>query len=193
MKKLLIIILLFFIAISACSQNLNKSIYSGGMLFLQAGYTIAENRHQSINDFSFGIGGILKFYFCRYFTTGIYGGTQRTKYSSVNSENSNINLSYGGPFLGFSLKAGKFRYTLSAFVGKGTVKNLHIESQNNNMLTDAYLYKNSTMVFSPILSLDYAMSQRLLLTLQTVCLTTKFDVDKTLYNPTFQIGILFYR
>ena len=163
------------------------------MLILQPGYTITENRHQKIKDVGFGIGGILRFYFYGYFTAGIYGGTQRTKYTSTHAENSYINLGYGGPFLGFSRKAGKFRYTVSAFAGKGTIRNLHIESQDNNVLTDAYLYKNATIVFSPILSLDYAMSQKLQLTLQTVCLTATFDDDKSFYNPAIQIGILFNR
>lgn len=193
MKKLLLNIIFFFIIISAFSQDSNNNKYSGGMLILQPGFIITENGHQNIQNYNFGVGGILRFYFYRFITAGIYGGTQRTKYNSSNSENSYISLGYGGPILGFSRKARKLRYTLSAFIGKGTIKNLHIESQNNNMLTDAYFYKKSTLVFSPVLSIDYAVSQRLLLTLQTVCLTAKFDEDKTLYNPTLQLGILFNR
>jgi len=190
MKRLLLIIILFCIAKPVFSQNLNENTFSGGMLILQPGYTFAENNHQTIKDISFGVGGILRFYFLGYFTAGVYGGVQKTSYHSFNSKNSYINLSYGGPFVGLSHRTGKFRYTLSAFVGIGSVKNLHVENQNSDMLTDAYLYKNSATVLSPILSLDYALTQRLFLTAQTVCLTTKFD-SKTLYNPTFQIGILF--
>lgn len=193
MKRLLFGYILLMIGISAFSQNAGKNIYSGGMLILQSGYTITENRHQEIKHVSFGIGGILRFYFCKYFTVGIYGGTQKIKYNSTNSQSSYINLGYGGPLLGFSQKTGKIRYTVSAFIGGGKVKNLHIESQNDNMLIEAYLYKNSTIVISPILSFDYAMSQRLFLTLQTVCLVAKLNNDNTLYNPAFQIGVLFYR
>jgi len=192
MKKLLLIISLFFITLSASTQD-SENIYSGGMLILQPGYIITENGHQSIKNLNLGVGGILRFYINRYITVGIYGGTQRTKYYSSNSKNSYISLGYGGPILGFSRKYGNLRYTLSAFVGKGTIRNLHIENQNNNMLIDAYFYKKSTIVFSPVLSIDYAVSQRLLLTVQTVCLTAKIDDDNRLYNPTLQLGILFNR
>ena len=179
--------------ISAFSLDTNKNIYSGGMLFFQPGYMITENEYQNIHHFNFGIGGILRFYFYEHFTAGIYGGSQRTNYHSSNSKNSYINFGYGGPILGFSRKARKLRYTVLAFIGKATIRNLHIESQNNYMLVDAYFYKYSTLIYSPILSIDYAVSQRLLLTLQTVCLTAKFDNNKSLYNPTIQFGILFNR
>lgn len=181
------------VGLSAFSQNINKNIYSGGMLVLQPGYIIAENNHQKINELNFGIGGILRFYFSEYFTAGIYGGTLKTTYHSTNSKNSYINLGYGGPFLGFSHKSGKFRYSASAFIGMGSIKNLHIESQTNNLLSDAYLYKSSTMVLSPILSIDYALSEKISITLQTVYLAATMSNNKPLYNPTVQLGILFNR
>ncbi|MCU0471979.1 MAG: hypothetical protein MUC93_01265 [Bacteroidales bacterium] len=192
MKRFLVLILYFFIAVSTFSQNITKNKYSGGMLVLQLGYTYTANRHQNIHDVSFGLGGILRFYFYDFLTAGIYGGTQKTKYSSTNSGSSYLNLGYGGPFIGISRKAGKLRYSISAFAGKGTIRNLHIESQNNNTLTEAYLYKNSTMVYSPIICLDYALSQVLNLTFQTTMITAKSDNNK-LYNPTFQMGVLFSR
>ena len=192
-KLSLLGILILLCSIPAISQNEKDNIYSGGMLLLQPGYAFTENRHQEIQDPSLGVGGILRFYFHKHLTVGIYGGTQRVNYNSSNSENSYLNLGYGGPFLGFTQKKGKIRYTLSAFVGGGTVKNLHIENQSDNLLSEAYLYKNSTLIISPILSLDYALTQRLNLTFQTVCLSGKFDGDKTLYNPVFQIGVLFCR
>lgn len=193
MKRVFIVFLILLNTFSALPQEDIKNVYSGGMLIVQPGYAVTRNNHQDINDLSFGLGGIIRFYFFDFLTAGVYGGTQKTKYSSSNSESSSISLGYGGPFLGFSLRKNNFRYTVSAFVGSGSVKNLHIEKQNNNVLEEAYLYKNSTVVLSPILSVDYAMSQRLLLTLQTVCLMAKFDGDKRLINPTLQVGILFNR
>jgi hypothetical protein len=102
-------------------------------------------------------------------------------------------LGYGGPFIGFCYKSGRFRYTASAFAGMGTIRNLHIENQNGNELTDAYLYKHSAFVISPIVSLDYALTQRLMLTFQSVYLVAQYDKDKILQNPTFQVGVLFNR
>lgn len=192
MKKLSLIICLLLFITSAFSQNSKKNIYSGGMLFFQPGYMITENEYQDIRHPDFGIGGILRFYFYDTFTAGIYGGTQRTSYNSSYSENSYITVGYGGPIVGFSRQFGQFRYSASAFVGKATIRNLHIEKQDSHLLVDAHFYKYSTLVYSPVLSVDYALTQRLLLTLQTVCLTSKFD-NKSLYNPTVQFGILFNR
>lgn len=163
------------------------------MLIFQPGYATTTSNHQDISGISFGLGGILRLYFSNSIAAGIYGGTQKTGYSSTNSENSSISLGYGGPFVGFSRKVGRYRFTTSAFAGMGTVRNLHIESQSNSKLNDAYLYKHSALVFSPILSTDIALTQRLLLTLQAVYLIAKYDGSKTLFNPTFQVGILFNR
>jgi hypothetical protein len=193
MKRVFFIGTFFIIAASAYSQTPPKPVYSGGMLIFQPGYTLTTSNHQTLRDVSFGIGGLLRFYFLDYFTAGIFGGSQKTRYNSSNSENSYLNLGYGGPFLGFSHKSGKFRYTASLFAGKGSIKNLHIEKQNNQVLNEAYWYKYPVTVFSPILSLDYSLSQRLVLTLQTVYLTATYDGDKKLRNPTVQVGILFNR
>jgi hypothetical protein len=193
MKRIVFVSLLILVAFSSFAQNEKSNIYSGGMLILQPGFTFTSNNHQDINDLSFGLGGILRFYFFNYFTAGVYGGTQRTSYSSANSQSSNISLGYGGPFIGFSHKSGRFRYTFSAFAGMGTVRNLHVENQNGNELTDAFLYKHSAFVMSPIISLDFALTQRLMLTFQTVYLVAKFDNNKAIQNPTIQLGILFNR
>lgn len=193
MKRVVAIIILNITFNLAFAQDEKPNIYSGGMLILQPGITTTTNNHQDIRDTSFGLGGILRFYLFNHFTTGIYGGTQRTGYQSSNSDNSNISLGYGGPFVGYSQKIGRFRLTASAFMGMGTIRNLHIESQNVNTLSDAHLYKYSAIVISPIISADFAVTQRLLLTVQGVYLNAHYNRGKRLQNPTLQIGILFNR
>lgn len=170
-----------------------KGIYSGGMLLFQPGYTLTSNDRQDIKASSFAIGGILRMYFGKHFTAGIYGGSQKTTYPSANSIHSYFNFGYGGPFVGLTHKSGKIRYTLSAFAGMGSIKNLHIENQTGETLSEAYLYQHSALVYSPILSLDYALTKRLSLTFQTLCLTGTYDGGKTFFNPTMQVGLLFNR
>jgi hypothetical protein len=191
MKKLLIL-LLFSPCFLSFSQD-KKTLYSGGMLIVQPGQTFASNDHQVIRDGSTAIGGIIRFYFGKCLTAGIYGGSQKTTYISANSENSSFNLGYGGPFFGGSITAGKLRYTASAFIGMGSIKNLHIENQNGNELTEAYLNPYSAFLISPILSIDYSLTKKIALTVQTVCLMGKYDGNKKLTNPTLQVGILFSR
>lgn len=170
-----------------------KSLYSGGMLLFQPGYTMASNDLQDIKASSLAIGGILRVYLGKYVTTGIYGASQKTTYPTTNSINSYFNVGYGGPFLGITRQSGNYRYTLSAFAGMGSIKNLHIENQNNQTLAEAYLYQHSVFVYSPILSLDYALTKKISLTFQAVCLMGTYDGGRRLFNPTMQAGILFNR
>ncbi len=150
------------------------------------------NSHQKISDNSFGIGGILRFYICDRFTAGIYGGTQKADYKSANSDNSYVNIGYGGPFIGISSKRDKIRYSVSAFAGMGTIRNLHIESQNGSELIESYLYQNPVFLLSPIISIDYLITQKISATAQSVLLTGRVN-GRSFYNPIIQIGILFSR
>jgi len=174
-------------------QRDKKGVYSGGMLLFQPGYTLTSNDKQDIKAPSLAIGGILRLYFGKQLTAGIYGGSQKTTYPSANSVHSYFNFGYGGPFVGLTHLSGKFRYTLSAFAGMGSIHNLHIESQTGEVLTEAYSYQHSALVYSPIFSMDYALTKRLSLTFQTLCLTGSFDGGRTFYNPTMQFGVLFSR
>ncbi len=177
---------------SMATEPMARNLYSGGMLILQPGKMSATNPYQNISDRSSGLGGILRLYFGRYATAGIYGSTHRTTYSTPGSENSTLNLGYGGPFAGFSMRRSRFRFTLSAFAGRGTIRNLHINQQDGQKLIDATLHQESVWVLSPIISVDYALTHRLVFTLQMARPTTSFN-NHPLYAPTFQAGLLFNR
>lgn len=192
MKRITLGILAGLIALSVFSQKKQNALYSGGMLILQPGYTFTANEQASIHGMSKSIGGIIRLYFMHYFTAGIYGGSQTTSYLTSGSENSYINVGYGGPFIGLTLKKGKFRYTASGFVGMSKIKNLHINTQQTNLLQDAHLFVSNSILYSPILSIDYALTKRLYITSQAICLTGQFE-ENSFYNPTFQLGILFSR
>ncbi len=194
MPRYFTIIWLISLTFQAFAQGKKeKELYSGGMLFLQPGYTISSNNLQEIKSNSIGIGGILRFYFFDHFTAGIYGGTQKTKYKTPGSNNSYINLSFGGPFIGVSEKLNKFRISLSFCAGKGSVKNLHIENEYNHFLLMSWYYKDPAFVMTPLLSVDYSLTNRLKLTMQGVCPIALYGEDRSMYNPTLQIGLLFNR
>lgn len=184
---------LFLISTVSFAQTNDKALYSGGMLIYQPGYLITDNNYQEIGSSSIGLGGILRIYPKPWLAVGIYGGSKKSTYSSTQSNNSYISLSYGGPLVGVTHKTGRMRYSLSAFVGHATIRNLHIEKQEEHILLDAYLSKTNTLIYTPILSVDYAITQRLYATLQTVCLTAKYGSNQMLYNPTVQLGLLFSR
>ena len=193
LKKIGFIVAFLLMVTGTFAQESKKDIYSGGMLFYQPGYTIAANPHQEITGLSNSIGGILRFYFWDHFTCGIYGGSQKTHYATSNSSNSYMNIGYGGLFAGGVVKTGKFRFVLSMFAGKGAVTNLHVESETQTVLDDAHLYKYGVFVFSPIFSVDYALTSKISFTTQMICLTTQTPEKNYFYNPTFQIGVLFNR
>lgn len=189
--KLLVISVLLFCSVLLTAQT--GSIYSGGMLVFQPGITITHNGHQDISAGSGSVGGILRMYFGKNLTAGIYGGSQTTHYQSIGSSDSFFKIGYGGPFFGYSRLQGKFRFSSSLFAGMGSVTNLHIDTHTGDQLGDAWLHKSSTVLFSPIISIDYAITKRLFVTAQTICLTGKYDGNKWFCNPTLQFGILFSR
>ena len=168
-----------------------KGKYSGGMLFLQGGGIIYNNQHQQIQDISYGFGGILRIYLYKYLCIGIYGGTQKTNYHTQLSKNSYLQIGYGGILVGGSIRKNNFRYSLSACMGGGSVKNLHIENQYKQTLLTSYLYKNPVFIVSPLLSVDYFISPKIALTLQGTCLFGINSQQNPLYNPCLQVGILF--
>lgn len=195
MKHLIVVMVLLCVIPCKGLQGETKprSIYTGGMLVFQPGITLTSNPFQSIHASSSSVGGILRFYFGDLLTAGIFGGSQQAGYNTAGSENSYVSFGYGGPFVGMSTRQGKFRYTLSAFAGRGTLKNLHIESEWNNSLSEASFFEHSMMVFSPIVSVDYAITARISLTIQAICLYGRLPENREFWNPTLQLGVLINR
>ncbi|MDD3739680.1 MAG: hypothetical protein PHH30_00430 [Bacteroidales bacterium] len=192
MKKLLLLCTIIIINISCFSQE-KAQLYSGGMLFLQPGYTIAENQYQKIERLGFGIGGILRFYIKEQFFIGIVGGSQKTKYSSIGSDNSYISLGYGGPMIGYTYHKNKLRFCAGLSLGRGKLKNLHIQTQNGVNLTNADYYSYKAWVGYPMLSLDYMMSDKIAFTSQVIFLGAHYNKNDLYFCPVFQLGILFNR
>lgn len=182
-----------FILLTVHAVQANRPAYSGGMLIYQPGFSITSNPHQDIREFNSSIGGILRFYLGKYLTVGAYGGSQKTYYNTSGSENSFTSLGYGGPFVGLSHLTGKMRFTASAFAGQGTLKNLHIQHQNDANLVDADLYIQPVMVFSPIISIDYAITARISFTVQAVCLYAGLNDNHKYVSPALQFGFLISR
>lgn len=183
-----------FSQIQSVKSELNtgkKDKYSGGMLFLQGGGIIYNNQHQQIKDFSYGFGGILRIYLYKYICIGIYGGTQKTNYHTQLSKNSYLQIGYGGILVGGSIRKNKFRYSLSACLGGGSIKNLHIEEQSKQRLLESYIYKTPVFIVTPLVSLDYFINPKIALSLQGTCLVGINNHHNPLYNPCLQIGILF--
>ncbi|MDD3685967.1 MAG: hypothetical protein PHE56_04280 [Bacteroidales bacterium] len=189
-RIILLVALLLTLKISAQE---NKYIYSGGMLFLQPGYTIAHNPYQNIEATGFGIGGILRFYIGNHFCTGIYGGSQKTHYNSTGSANSYISLGYGGPFVGYTYFKNRMRLCLSVGAGGGKIRNLHIQTQTGSVLNQAEYFINSAFVAYPMISLDYMMTQKIAFTSQLICIGALYNQNDLYFCPVFQIGILFNR
>jgi hypothetical protein len=163
------------------------------MLFFQPGYAIAKNDSQNIKAFGLGIGGLMRFYLKDHLTLGIAGGSLRTTYKSVNSDNSYISLGYGGPFFGYTLSRPKFRFCVALSIGMGRIKNLHIEEQDGVVLNSASFYSYSAKLAYPIISLDYHITQKISVVFQTIFITAHYNKNDLYFCPVFQIGIAFSR
>jgi hypothetical protein len=189
------LILLFLACLKPASeaQSPASPIYSGGMLMLQPGISYASNPHESFKGVSFGLGGILRFYFRGNFTAGITGHSHKTTYTTSGSEHSTLSLGYGGPFAGYSKGYEKFRVTAGVFGGMGTLRNLHIDQQTGNLIGKAYLYRHRAYVFSPLISLDFHLTAKLSLVIQAMVPIATYDKDRIYINPAAQIGVVFNR
>jgi hypothetical protein len=187
------LLVVFFLWMSSLTFAQQNPLYSGGMLVYQPGYFSGTMKHGEINTMSNSVGGILRFYPVGNLTVGIYGGKMHTAYKTEGSEDSYFDFGYGGPFVGYSRLSNNFRFTASVFGGIGKIKNLHIISQTGTVLHSSELLKTRALVFSPIVSFDYAISKRIFITAQTLCLTSFFEQSQHFYNPTLQVGILFSR
>lgn len=184
------ILMLFSGLAKAEKGSSDNNIYSGGMHILQPSVVNLQNAHGQYSTYGNGIGGILRFYLGSNFTAGIYGGSQSAGYKTEGSDDSYVNLGHGGLFVGFTQKYGRWRYNISLGAGRGSINNLHIESQNGNELADAFLYDFGTIVYVPFAGVDYELTPRLLLTMQA----SYFFGDKMNYqSPVLQIGLLFNR
>jgi hypothetical protein len=192
MRQSTIIFVFLFVFHIAFSQS-EKTIYSGGMLLFQPGITIAENPQQQIETISFGIGGILRFYAKDHLCFGLFGGNQKAKYTSSFSKNSTISLGYGGVFFGYTNKINRFRFCTSLSLNKGRIKNMHIEKQDGTQILEGDYYSHPAWVGSPILSLDYALTEKISFTSQLICLTAFYKQNDLYFCPVLQLGVLFNR
>lgn len=188
--KVIFVSLLLVGTISAQEQ---KPLYTGGMLFLQPGYSIAENQYQNIESIGFGLGGFVRFYIKKHFIIGIIGGNQKTNYETTGSVNSYFSLGYGGIFFGYSQKLKRLRLSVAVSTGMGKIKNMHIEKQTGEKISSAYYYAHKTFVAYPVFSLDYSILEKLSAVAQMILLTAHYNKNDLYYCPSFQLGVAFNR
>ncbi len=191
--RLSTVLFIFIFSTVFCFSQTEKALYSGGMLLFQPGITIAENPQQQIETLSFGIGGILRFYAKDHWCFGLFGGNQKAKYTSSFSKNSTISLGYGGVFFGYTKKMNRFRLCAYLSLNKGRIKNMHIEKQDGSQILEGDYYSYPAWVGSPILSLDYALTDKISLTSQLICLTAFYKQNDLYFCPVLQLGVLFNR
>ncbi|MDD2635026.1 MAG: hypothetical protein PHW82_05960 [Bacteroidales bacterium] len=191
-KTLVLIFLLTVLFLEIFSQN-SKPLYSGGMLFFQPGYTIMHNPYQKVESVGFGLGGILRFYPTKHICVGVSGGSQKTKYNTIGSENSFITLGYGGFIFGYTIAKDKFRFCASIGMARGKLRNFHISEQTGVEIKDAAFYSYGAWVTYPMLSFDYMLTKKISFTSQLINLTAVYNENDLYFCPVFQLGILFNR
>lgn len=190
MKLFLLLIVIIAAMKAKAEDKADKNIYSGGMHILQPSLVNLTNLYGEYSSIGSGIGGIMRFYIGSNFAAGIYGGSLRANYDTEGSENSYVNLGHGGLFIGFTQKYNRWRFNASAGVGRGSLKNLHIEQQQGSELLNANLFDTSAIVYVPFGGFDYEITKRLLFTTQI----SYFMADNMNYqNTVLQIGLLFNR
>ena len=113
--SLLLPILFFLTEVKA--QDTDKSVSFTGGMFVQPSIYLSDVPGH--DGFSFGLGGMLKFQMTDHFFLGGAGGTMHRNYETYGSENSYLDLGYGGLIGGWYNDFDKWRLSAHTFCRHG--------------------------------------------------------------------------
>lgn len=160
------------------AQDNNKPKLIGGM-YVHSGYL------SSINDFSYGLGGKISFRLNEYFRIG---GEGYGSSSEFKKDGSFYSIGWGGALGELVIYNTEKSNLLIGFTFGGAVnKQMEMIKPNNetNIYDLVFWRKESTLVVSPFLSFEYAISKKANLSL-------KFDYLFSPTNEIFNTGIRVY-
>ena len=205
MKKICFLILLCALSFFGFAQNLFQyNGFSGGMMvhsgYLQSkDFTIATNNGHSLQSLQakgvpFGIGGAAKVHLGKHLRVGGEGYVSNLNYGEHNSV---VSLSYGGVLVDCVWQNKRFSPYVGVLFGGGSTQNttLFAPTYDDFIAEGNVSYrKNSFLALSPFVGIEYALNDKIRLTL-------KADYLLNLNNPSADlpngvrvfVGFMFYR
>jgi len=176
--KLLSLALLFLSSTFLYAQDNNQSKLIGGM-YVHSGYL------SNINDFSYGLGGKISFKLSDCFRIGAEGYGSSSEFKN---DGSFYSIGWGGvlgEFLFYNKK--KSNFIIGFTVGGAVNKQMDIIKINNEIGVPDMVFwrKESSLILSPFLSFEYAISKK-------ANLSMKCDYLISPSNEIFNSGLRVY-
>ena len=169
-KKIFILLCGILLVVQTNAQDVSSKKtsfqgYSGGMM-LHSGYlsggAVGIHSHESISlqGAPFGIGGLLRFHVGKHLRIGGEGYNSTLHYGNNKSY---MTLSWGGLLVDNPWKLNKFTVFPGVTVGGGSVKNITVVNNHpdSSIEKDAIYRKYSTLVVSPFIGMEYALSPKM--------------------------------
>lgn len=205
MKKICFLILLCTLSFFGFSQNLFQySGFSGGMMvhsgYLQSQkFNITTNNGQSPQNLQakgvpFGIGGAAKVHLGKYLRVGGEGYVSNLNYGEYNSI---FSLSYGGVLVDCIWQNKRFSPYVGVLFGGGSTQNttLFASTPDDFIAEENVSYrKNSFLALTPFVGVEYALNDKIRLTLKADYLVNLNSAPNDFANGIrVFIGFMFYR
>lgn len=205
MKKIGFLILLCTLSFFGFSQNLFQySGFSGGMMvhsgYLQSQkFNITNHSGHSLQTLQakgvpFGIGGAAKVHLGKYLRVGGEGYVSNLNYGEYNSI---FSLSYGGVLVDCIWQNKRFSPYVGVLFGGGSTQNttLFASTPDDFIAEENVSYrKNSFLVLTPFVGVEYALNDKIRLTLKADYLVNLNSAPNDFASGVrIFIGFMFYR
>lgn len=205
MKKICFLILVCTLSFFGFAQNLFQyNGFSGGMMvhsgYLQSkDFTIATNNGQSLQNLQakgvpFGIGGAAKVHLGKHLRVGGEGYVSNLNYGEHNSI---FSLSYGGVFVDCVWQNKRFSPYVGVLFGGGSTQNttLFAPTYDDFIAEGNVSYrKNSFLALSPFVGIEYALNDKIRLTLKADYLLNLNSAPNDFASGVrVFVGFMFYR
>jgi len=166
--------------------------FFGGGMAIQAGYVSLENKYGAFDGIISGLGGRLHFYLGTIFRIGGAGAAVKLFYEDPGLEESYVRIGYGGLTAEITRSIGSWQVSLGLLAGGGGFRNLHIISKNDDTTIVAFLDVRTTLVLSPIVTIERKISDAISL-MGMVDYLWGPDLGEKQYLgwPKVHIGVLF--
>ncbi|PLX00951.1 MAG: hypothetical protein C0594_14935 [Marinilabiliales bacterium] len=189
MKKLkLIVLLICFTASSFASED---KLFGGGM-FIETGYWKVSTLYGDASGSPLGIGGKLHFQLSKHYRIGMMGAKTTLNYINIGLEGSYLQLGYGGLTGEAVYEKGDVIITGGFLFGGASINNLHLLNKTvPESVYSAQINHYTSLIFSPIVSVEYAATEKISLTLICDYLMGDKIAEDTKLGPKFRFGVIF--
>jgi len=186
------IILITIISRTAFSSDVKDGRIFGGGMAVQGGYVSFENTYGEFSGAMLGLGGRLHFYLGKLFRLGGGGAAVKLSYEEPGLDGSYVRIGYGGITVELTRQFSNWQVSGGLLFGGAGFNNLHIISKANDGTANSFLDDRSTLLLSPIVTVERSLSSSIsLMAMIDYLWGPELGKKKHLGGPKVHIGVLF--